>query len=88
MLCLPRGNIVLMDKLIEYMNSMPVAEQHAFAGRCGTTVGYIRKAASSGQRLGESLCIAIERESDRVVICESMRPDVDWAYIRSTAKAA
>ncbi|QRM19545.1 transcriptional regulator [Dechloromonas sp. TW-R-39-2] len=33
-------------------------------------------------------CPAIERATSGVVSCESMRPDIDWAYIRSTAKVA
>lgn len=59
-----------------------------FCDRCGTSEGYLRKAVSAGQKLGESLCINIERESRRAVTCEELRPDVDWAYIRSSKKRA
>ncbi len=77
-----------MDKLRAYLNSLSVAEQTEFAIRCGTTIGYLRKAlAVKGARIGESLCIAIERESDGTVRCEDLRPDVDWAYLRGTAPA-
>jgi DNA-binding transcriptional regulator YdaS (Cro superfamily) len=31
-------------------------------------------------------CPAIERATGRAVTCEEMRPDVDWAYIRGTAR--
>jgi DNA-binding transcriptional regulator YdaS (Cro superfamily) len=37
--------------------------------------------------LGESLCIAIDRESGGAVRCEDIRTDVDWAYLRNTAAA-
>jgi DNA-binding transcriptional regulator YdaS (Cro superfamily) len=74
-----------MDTLRRYLNSLPVAEQHAFAARCGTTVGYMRKAISVGERFREGLVIAIERESGRKVTVEELRPDVDWAFIRGTA---
>lgn len=75
-----------MEKLLAYLNAMEPADQQAFAKRCGTSVGYIRKAASIGQNLGESLCIAFERESKKAVTCEDLRPDVDWAYLRGTKR--
>jgi DNA-binding transcriptional regulator YdaS (Cro superfamily) len=73
-----------MDKLLAYLNSLPLVEQTNFASRCGTSVGYLRKAVSAGQKLGESLCIALERESSRAITCEAIRPDVDWAYLRGS----
>ena len=75
-----------MDELLAYLNSLDPADQQAFAKKCGTSVGYIRKAASVGQKVGESLCIAFERESARAVTCEQLRPDVDWAYLRGTKR--
>ena len=69
-----------------YLNSLPVAEQNEFAKKCGTTLGYVRKALSTGQNFREGLCIKFERESLRQVTCEELRPDVDWGYLRGTAK--
>lgn len=77
-----------MKPLLKYINSLPVAEQQAFAAACGTSVGYLRKAISTKQPLGESLCINLERESGRTVTCEQLRPDVDWAYLRNSQPAA
>lgn len=74
-----------MKAVLKYLQSLEPSERDAFARRCGTSIGYLRKAASAGQKLGESLCIAIERESRRSVLCEQIRPDVDWAYLRGTA---
>lgn len=73
-----------MKSVLTYLATLQPAERDAFASRCGTSVGYLRKAASAGQRIGESLAIAIERESGRAVTVEQLRPDVDWAYIRAT----
>jgi DNA-binding transcriptional regulator YdaS (Cro superfamily) len=73
-----------MDKLLAYLNSLTTDAQRDFAARCGTTVGYLRKAISAGQRLGESLCINVDRESSGRVRCEELAPDVDWAYLRAT----
>lgn len=77
-----------MKAVLQYLSSLPATERDAFARRCGTSVNYLRKAASAGQKLGESLCIAIERESARAVRCEQIRPDVDWAFLRGTAPMA
>ncbi len=76
-----------METLRDYLNSLPVDEQAAFAARCGTTVGYLRKAISIRQPINAATAIAIERESGGAVTCESLRRDVDWAYIRGTARA-
>lgn len=74
-----------MDELLKYLNGLPADAREAFASKCGTSVAYLRKAVSIGQKLGDGLCIAIERESDGAVRCESMRPDIDWAYLRGSA---
>lgn len=75
-----------MDKLLDYLNSLPKDERASFCVECGTTEGYLRKAVSKSQKLGGDLCILIERVSKRAVRCEDLRPDADWAYIRSSAK--
>lgn len=78
-----------MDELRAYLNSLPVKEQAAFAERCGTSIGYLRKALSTGANLGESLAIAIERESDCAVLADQIRPDCKTAfdYLRATGAA-
>lgn len=75
-----------MEKLRAYLNNLKTSEQSAFAQGCDTSVGYLRKAISTGQRLGEGLCISIERESASFIRCEDLRPDVDWAFIRNSNK--
>lgn len=80
------GKIDGMEKLLAYLNSLPKAERTELVTRCETSEGYLRKAISRGQRLGESLCINLERESGRAIRCEEMRPDVDWAYLRATTQ--
>ena len=75
-----------MEQLRTYLNALPRDEQANFAKRCGTSVGYLRKAISMGTAIGEGLCINIERESARAVLCEHLRADVDWAYIRNAGQ--
>lgn len=74
-----------MESLRAYLKTLSPAEQQAFAIRCDTTIGYLRKVLSTGQDIGESIAIAIEKESERAVTCEELRPDVDWAYLRGTS---
>lgn len=74
-----------MDKLIAFLNKMDRVSRDKFCVACGTTESYLRKAASVQQRLRAELCIDIERESEGHVKCEDLRPDVDWAYLRSSA---
>lgn len=71
-----------MDKLLTYLKSLNPEARDEFAKRCGTTVGYLRKAISVNQRLGELLCLRIGLESAGAIKPEDMRPDLDWEYLR------
>ena len=70
-----------MESLRSYLNSLTPAEQEAFASRAGTSVGYLRKAISTGQRLGVELAIALDKESCGAVSVKQLRADVDWPYL-------
>lgn len=75
--------------LLNYLKSLPdEAAREVFASRCETSLGYLRQIAYGNKPgFSEKLAIAIERESAQQVTCEELRPDVDWGYIRGTAKA-
>ncbi|NBN70539.1 Cro/Cl family transcriptional regulator [Proteus sp. G2618] len=66
-----------MEKLRIFLNSLSVPEQEMFAIRCGTTIGYLRKAISKGSRLGTELCVLIEKNSNSKVTRKDLYPD-DW----------
>ena len=68
-----------MEKLLQYLNSLPAEERDLFAGRCGTSVSYLRKAVSLGQTLGPALCVSIERASGGQVRRDDLRGD--WKMI-------
>lgn len=72
-----------MDKLQTYLNGLSPAAQAEFARRCDTSLGYLRKAISTGQRLGEGLCLRIGVESAGTVQPGDLRPDVDWQRLLS-----
>lgn len=73
-----------MEKLRKFLNGLTKEGRTAFATACITTENYLRKAISTKQKLGVELCISIERESNRVVTCEDLNPDADWAFIRNS----
>ena len=71
-------------ELFEYIKKLSKSERNYFALRCGTSFAHLRNVAYGYKRAGELLCINIERESDGLVECEDLRPDVDWGYLRAS----
>jgi DNA-binding transcriptional regulator YdaS (Cro superfamily) len=69
-------------QLLDYLKSMPTPERATFAQRCGTTIGHLTNIAYGYRPCGESLAIAVERESGGVIQVEVLCPDVDWPVIR------
>lgn len=70
-----------------YLNSLSIDQQKDFAQRCGTSLGYLRKAISVGQHFDARLAVAVERESVGAVTVEELRPDVDWSVLRCSCGA-
>ncbi len=71
-----------MKKLLTYINSLTLEQQMEFEKDGGISIKYIRKAASTGQRLGAEYCIRIEKATLRKIRCEALRPDIDWEFLR------
>lgn len=76
--------------LHDYIKLLDKHTLESFAARCGTSVGQLKQVSYGNRRPGAALAISIERESLRSVVCEDMRPDIDWAYLRNseTTKSA
>lgn len=72
-------------KLIDYLNAIPVEARESFAARCGTSFDYLRQVGYGNRACSEKLAINLERESSRMLTCEELCPDADWAFIRATA---
>ena len=68
-----------MEKLLQYINALSPVDRFLFAGRCGTSENYLRKACSVGQVLGPALCVSIERASGGRVCRADLRDD--WKLI-------
>jgi len=75
-----------MEKLLQFINSLPPDERDLFAGRCNTSVSYLRKAVCLGQTLGPALCVSIELASGGRVCRADLRSD--WKLIWPELDAA
>jgi len=75
-----------MEKLLQYLNALPTADRDLFAGRCGTTQNYMRKAISTGQTFGTALCVQIERATAGEIRRADLRSD--WQLIWPELEAA
>lgn len=73
--------------LHDYIKSLDKDALDNFASKCGTSSGQLKQVAYGYRRPGAALAICIERESGRAVSCEELRPDIDWAYLRSSDSA-
>lgn len=69
-----------MQALLNYINQLNQDEGRAFAVSCGTTLGYLRKAASVGQVLHPKTCSRIDAATAGAVTRRDLRPD-DWQTI-------
>ncbi|MFM0487979.1 transcriptional regulator [Paraburkholderia graminis] len=76
-----------MDTFHTYFKGLTKAERDSFAAQVGTSVAYLWQIAYKQRRCAESLAIEIEKASKGAVRVEDLRPDVDWAYIRSSAQS-
>lgn len=65
-----------MDTLRAYLATMPPAKQAEYAKRAGTSIGYLRKALSKGQRFDGALVRRLDEESKGGVSRHDLRPDV------------
>ena len=72
-------------ELRKYINSLSADDRALFEAETGTTINYLRSAMSAGKNIGAEIAIAIDRFSGGKVMCEEIRPDVDFAYLRGTA---
>lgn len=69
--------------LLDFLKSLKGPEREVFAQRCGTSVDYLFLIAYGKRKPKVELAVLIERESTAKVRCETLLPDVDWAYLRS-----
>lgn len=76
-----------MNTFHAYFKALSKDARQAVADQVGTTVAYLWQIAYAQRLCRESLAIEIEKASKGAVRVEDLRPDVDWAYIRSSAQS-
>lgn len=76
-----------MDTLRTHLSTLIPADQAAYAARCGTTIGYLRKALSKGQRFDGGLVRLLHVESGGVVSLTELRPDI-WPPVEQELSLA
>lgn len=72
-------------ELSTYIKSMNKDELKSFADRCGTSPQYLKKVYLGYRQPSGDLAINIERESNRTIRVEQLRPEADWQFIRATS---
>lgn len=76
-----------LDELLRALG--PTPERDAFVAAVARLAGsrpslqYLRHVAAGRKRPAVEFCVAVEVASGNRIRCESLRPDVDWAYLAS-----
>jgi hypothetical protein len=65
-----------METLRAYLATLSPDDQSAYAARCGTTIGYLRKALSTKPRLDGALVRRLDEESGGAVSRVDLREDI------------
>ncbi|WP_414488805.1 hypothetical protein [Stenotrophomonas maltophilia] len=65
-----------MDTLRSYLSTLTPSQQAAYAKRAGTSIGYLRKAMSKGQRFDGGLVRQLHLQSRKAVSLSELRPDI------------
>ncbi len=73
--------------LHEYLKGLDKASTDDFARKCGTSVGQLKQVAYGNRRASAALAVSIEKQTNRVVTCEQLRSDIDWAFLRGSKAA-
>lgn len=68
--------------LSEYLKTMDKEGLDGLARRCGTSVGQLKQVAYGNRRASAGLAVNLDRETGGQILCESLRPDIDWGYLR------
>ncbi len=75
-----------MNTLRAYLATLTPPAQADYASRAGTSIGYLRKALSKGQRFDGALARRLDEESRGCVSRYELRPDVFGPAPKSVRK--
>lgn len=72
-------------KLDQYLSENKIVARQ-FASALGVPPPLVSQWRTNERRVPAERCPDIERETNGLVTCEELRPDVDWAYLRKAIK--
>lgn len=72
-----------VKQLRDFLLSMTVEKQRAFAKDCGTSLGQLRHIYNGKRRCNASLAIEIDKKSKGKVDCGVLCPDTDFNYLKT-----
>ena len=70
----------------DYLSMPNAIRASQLAKRIGVSPVLISQWSHGVRRVPAERCPSIERATDGAVRCESLRPDVDWAYLRGARR--
>jgi hypothetical protein len=76
-----------MESLRAYLKTLTPDEQADYAVRCGTTIGYLRKALSAQPALDGALVRRLSEQSNGAVLKHELRNDI-WDTPKPAKRAA
>ena len=74
-----------METLRAYLATLTPDDQAAYAKRCGTSIGYLRKALSTKPNIDGALVRKLDSESGGAVKRGDLRPDI-WPELAEKKK--
>lgn len=76
-----------IDSLKKYVGGLrDDAEREDFAALCGTTFGHLRQIYYGNRTCDAGLAIEIEKNTNQAVMCEELRADIDFGYLRNASQ--
>lgn len=85
-----RSKYPIIEPLREYMRAWGLGVEgdlarEEFAQRIGTSVQYLHQLGLGYRQASLELALAIDKHSHGLVPAVRIRPDIDWAHVRSLA---
>lgn len=69
---------------MELNDYLKTTTQSDFARLIGVTPAMVHQWSKSIRPVAAERCPEIEKATGGVIRCEDLRPDIDWAYLRTT----
>ncbi len=72
-----------LDKLVDWLNDLPLDDQKVLAKEAGTSIGHLRQIAYGKRGCNADIAVAVDRLSKGAVPMEYLHPQIDWRYVKT-----